>query len=172
MSWFDEQIRERKRKDNEDFSESIDAIVSVITRRRQKNLTDDRQKTKNAIDEVMHYYHLKSRDIPESVRKLDDQLEYICRPCGIMLRNVILEPGWYKDAAGAMLMPAVYALENKTNISSSPVKYDICLENPLSAILFSALASVEAGNITLCGKSGFTDNVKKYFAENYGVKFR
>ena len=103
MSWFDEQIRERKRKDNEDFSESIDAIVSVITRRRQKNLTDDRQKTKNAIDEVMHYYHLKSRDIPESVRKLDDQLEYICRPCGIMLRNVILEPGWYKDAAGAML---------------------------------------------------------------------
>ena len=76
------------------------------------------------------------------------------------------------DAAGAMLMPAIYALENKTNISSSPVKYDICPENPLSAILFSALTSVEAGNITICGKSDFTDNVKKYFAENYGVKFR
>ena len=76
------------------------------------------------------------------------------------------------DAAGAMLMPAIYALKNKTNISSSPVKYDICPENPLSAILFSALASVEVGNITLCDKSDLTDNVKKYFDENYGVKFR
>lgn len=80
--------------------------------------------------------------------------------------------GTATDAAGAMLMPAIYALKNKTDISSSPVKYDICRENPLSAILFVALASVGAGNITVCTKSDFTDNVKSYFAENYGVNFK
>lgn len=76
------------------------------------------------------------------------------------------------DAAGAMLMPALFAVENKTDIQNSPVKYTLDPENPLSAILFSALASVEAGNITLCDKSGFTNNVKDYFNQNYNVNFK
>ena len=71
-----------------------------------------------------------------------------------------------------MLMPAIYALENKTNISSSPVKYDICPENPLSAILFAAIVSIGVGNISIYGHDGFTNNVKDYFNQNYNVNFK
>ena len=34
---------------------------------------------------------------------LQDQLEYLCRPYGVMRRTVKLEKGWYKDAIGALL---------------------------------------------------------------------
>jgi hypothetical protein len=34
MGWFDEQIRERKRQDNERFADAIDEISFLITRKR------------------------------------------------------------------------------------------------------------------------------------------
>ena len=34
---------------------------------------------------------------------MNEQLEYLMRPYGIMRRTVYLEKGWYKDAIGAML---------------------------------------------------------------------
>ena len=57
----------------------------------------------NAINEVLKFYHLKSRKIPDSLTEKKEQLEYLMRPYGIMYRTVRLEKGWYKDAAGAML---------------------------------------------------------------------
>ena len=32
MGWFDEQIRERKRQDNERFADAIDEISSIISK--------------------------------------------------------------------------------------------------------------------------------------------
>lgn len=64
---------------------------------------DDRQATKNAIDEILKFYHVKTRDIPDEIKEVDEQLEYLLRPHGIMRRTVNLIDGWYKDAVGAML---------------------------------------------------------------------
>ena len=66
-------------------------------------LNDNKIITKNAIDEILKYYHVKSREIPDSVNDMNEQLEYLMRPYGIMRRNVCLEKGWHKDAIGAML---------------------------------------------------------------------
>ena len=41
--------------------------------------------------------------LPDEVEELNDQLEFLCRPYGIMRRRVRLEKDWYKDAAGALL---------------------------------------------------------------------
>lgn len=103
MSWIDEQIRERKRKDNKDFSESLETLAATVTRKKTGATSDDRQKIKNALDEILYYYHVKPREIPKEMEEPEDQIEYVCRPHGMMRRNVILESGWYKDAAGAML---------------------------------------------------------------------
>lgn len=51
---------------------------------------------------IPHYYKIKPKQIPDSVKGLNDRLEYLLRPNGIMHRNVNLEKGWYKDAIGAV----------------------------------------------------------------------
>ena len=104
MGWFDEQIRQRKNNDNEVFSDSFLRMAgAVVGGRMYRILSDDRIRTKNAIDEILKFYHVKSQDLPDNITDVNEQLEYLCRPHGIMRRTVELEKGWYRDAIGALL---------------------------------------------------------------------
>ena len=103
MGWFEEQIKERKIKDNEDFSETMEKLSGIITGDKSNRFADDRERTQNAVEEILRYYHAKPKEIPDSVKDINDRLEYVCRPYGIMRRRVTLEGNWYKDAVGAML---------------------------------------------------------------------
>lgn len=103
MSWFDEQIKQRKEKDDRDFAEAMEGIAAAVTRTRPRFETDDQAKAKSAIDAIFAFYHIKTREIPENMTDLGDQIDYLCRPNGILYRNVELKDGWYKDAVGAML---------------------------------------------------------------------
>lgn len=104
MGLFDEQIRQRRKKDDDMFSESfLHMAEAVMGLKALRTLEDERKITRNAIDEILNYYRVKSREVPENIKSLNDQLEFLLRPSGIMRRTVRLEKGWYKDAAGAML---------------------------------------------------------------------
>ena len=104
MGWLDEQFKQRKENDENIFSDAFVNLASVVMGSKiSAALNDDRQITKNAIDEILIYYHVKSREIPDSIRDMNEQLEYLMRPYGIMRRIVHLEKGWYRDACGAML---------------------------------------------------------------------
>lgn len=104
MGWFDEQIRQRKQNDNEVFADAFVTIAgSVMGGRIYAALNDQRTITKNAIDEILKFYHVKSGEVPDSVTDMNDQIEYLLRPHGIMRRTVTLSKGWHKDAVGAML---------------------------------------------------------------------
>ena len=103
MGWFDEQIRQRREADDEAFADSFREIAGAVTGNRRSDTDDSRRITADAIEEILRYYHAKPREIPDSMTDLNEVLEYLMRPYGIMRRNVRLEPGWYRDAAGAML---------------------------------------------------------------------
>lgn len=104
MGWFDEQLRERENADNAVFEDSFQAIAGAIMGQRMSQaLNDDRQMTTDAIGEILKYYHIKPQEVPESIKDMNEVLEYLMRPSGIMRRSVKLEKGWYKDAVGAML---------------------------------------------------------------------
>lgn len=104
MGWFDEQIKQRKKNDDDIFADSfLNLAGSVMGTRMAEALKDDRQATKNAIDEVLKYYHIKTKDIPDEIKDPNEQLEYLLRPNGIMRRTVVLSDGWYQDAIGTML---------------------------------------------------------------------
>lgn len=104
MGWFDEQIKQRKQNDDDIFADSfLNLAGSVMGTRIAEALKDQRQATKNAIDEILKYYHMKTKDIPDNVKEVNDQLEYLLRPNGVMRRTVTLSDGWYQDAIGAML---------------------------------------------------------------------
>ena len=104
MGWFDEQIRQRKQSDDDIFAESFLKMAgAVMGSRVSAALNDQRQITKDAIDEILRYFHVKSQEIPDGMTDMNEQLEFLMRPYGIMSRTVQLEKGWYKDAVGAML---------------------------------------------------------------------
>ena len=104
MGWFDEQIKERKKYDRETFEDAFVGISdAVMGSRISAALADERSKAKDAIDEILKYYHVKTQEVPETIKDTNEQLEYLMRPHGIMRRTVNLEKGWYKDAIGAML---------------------------------------------------------------------
>ena len=104
MGWFDEQIRQRKEADFAAFENSFQEIAEAVMGRRLSDaLNDDRAVTTDAIGEILKFYHIKAQEVPENIVDMNEVLEYLMRPYGIMRRSVRLDQGWYKDAAGAML---------------------------------------------------------------------
>ncbi len=103
MGWFDEQIKQRKNRDDEEFSEAMAELSDTVTGRKSAVDADENAKIRSAIDIILRYYHCKPKEIPDRITDLDKQLEFACRPYGIMRREVNLESGWYRDAVGAML---------------------------------------------------------------------
>lgn len=108
MGWFDEQIKERSRRDRDSFADAMDEISSVITRKEMGSGVRNREASAHfqveaAVGEILKYFHLKPRELPGDLKTFPDQLEYLCRPYGIMRRTVRLESDWYKNAVGAYL---------------------------------------------------------------------
>ena len=75
MGWFEEQIKQRKQADDALFADAFHTIAnSVLGAKANSALKDDFEKTKSAIDEILHYYHCKTIDVPESIEDFDEQL--------------------------------------------------------------------------------------------------
>ena len=58
MGWFDEQIRERMKSDQELMEDSLLQIAgAVMGRRAASRLADNQMVAKEALDDVLKYYH-------------------------------------------------------------------------------------------------------------------
>lgn len=102
MGWFDEQIKSRKLKDDEVYQDSFSQLADAVMGREVID-DDDFSHTQSAIDQIIKYYGYKPREVSKDIKDVNEQLEHVCRPYGIMRRVVSLKPGWYKDAFGPML---------------------------------------------------------------------
>ena len=104
MGWFDEQIKQRRKNDEDVFSEAFADIADAVlgTKRHDAHDGNDEREL-GAIGEILKYYKVKPQAVPASAKTLNDRLEYLLRPNGIMRRNIHLEKGWYKDSIGAVL---------------------------------------------------------------------
>ena len=92
------------RADNEAFEDSFVRAAGIIMGSRlSAAMNDQRQAATDAIGEILKAYHVRPREVPDSITDMNDTLEYLMRPHGIMRRNVALEKGWYRDAAGPMI---------------------------------------------------------------------
>ncbi|MBO4352648.1 MAG: ATP-binding cassette domain-containing protein, partial [Eggerthellaceae bacterium] len=101
---FDEQVRQRKQGDQEQFEDSILRMASaVVGSEAAGSLASGHIVTKEAVDDILKFYRINPIDIPAHVTDPDEQLEYALRPHGIMHRMVALSEGWYKDAFGPMI---------------------------------------------------------------------
>ena len=58
MDYLDDQIRQRKEKDNELFEDSFIQLASaVVGKSSASRLSDDRIVTKEAVDEILKFFH-------------------------------------------------------------------------------------------------------------------
>lgn len=105
MGLYDEQIKQRIKSDEDSFAYSFANMSSVIMGRSVLSDLDFdvRVLAKDAIDEILRYYRVKSQELPGGLNDMNDQLEYLLRPSGIMRRTVTLEGNWFKDGIGALL---------------------------------------------------------------------
>ena len=104
MSWFEEQIELRKKSDIEAFEDSCLRIAGSVTGQSLVSLLHStREQATDAIGSILEYYHVKSREVPEKLTTIEEVLEFLLRPYGIMTREVSLEKGFRKDGSGAML---------------------------------------------------------------------
>lgn len=104
MGWFEEQIRQRMAKDEEMFADAFAQMVNLVSNQKiAAGFNDERKIAEEAIGDILKYYHVRMREIPDQMKEIDEVLEYLLRPSGIMRRTVKLTEGWYQDAVGAML---------------------------------------------------------------------
>ena len=104
MGWFDEQIRQRTESDQGVLEDSFFRMASaVLDKWGAERLEDDRLISREAMDDILRYYHYTAPEIPEDITGFTDQLAFVLRPTGLMTREVDLEEGWQNDAYGPML---------------------------------------------------------------------
>ena len=104
MGWFTEQIRQRTESDQNVLEDSFFRMANaVMDKWSSGRLEDERLIAREALDDVLKYYHKKPPEIPDGITDPDQQLEYVLRPTGMMVREVELEENWQNDAFGPML---------------------------------------------------------------------
>lgn len=105
MGWFDEQIKQKIRNDDEGFSDALMGMSRLIMGSEDYSFAhqDSRTAAIGAVHEILKFYHVKPQEIPDSLKEMNDILEYLLRPSGFMCRKVRLTGNWYKNGIGAML---------------------------------------------------------------------
>lgn len=104
MGLFDNQIKLRKSKDDKVFETAFvkfaDALLGEGRARARENTEGY---VRSAVNEILQYYHVKPRNLLEKTENADKLAESLFLPGGVYSRKVNLEPGWHKNAFGAML---------------------------------------------------------------------
>ncbi len=112
MGWFDEQIRQRQKSDQEVFENSIYNVMSSINSKYGETMEDMRFVAQKAIEEIIKYFGFRPKET------IDDLKEAV-KVYGIMYRKVELKGKWHKDAYGPML---AYIGEDKKPVALLPQK--------------------------------------------------
>ena len=102
MGWFNDQIQDRKLKDDEALENAYTNVVSAVLGKKA-GATSAEKIVQGAVEDILRYFRLAACEVPENITKKEEQLEYLLRPHGIMTRRVELTEGWYKDCAGPLL---------------------------------------------------------------------
>lgn len=105
MGWFDEQIKQRMINDENAFAGAFADMAGVVMGKNpfDEAFSDDTKRTADAVQQILDYYRVPSQELPPKLTGLNEILEFLLRPSGIMRRTVELTGAWYKDGLGAML---------------------------------------------------------------------
>ena len=74
MGWFEKQIKQRSDLDQQLFEESFFRVAGVVLgERTATKISDEHIITKQAIDDILKYYHFKPVEIPKTIKEHVEQ---------------------------------------------------------------------------------------------------
>ena len=121
MGWFDKQIKQRNDHDQQLFEESLLRAAGIVHgKRTATQINDEHIVARQAIDDILKYYHFKPVEFPKNLKTHEDQLDYCLRPYGLMKRKIVLEDNWFRDASGPVL---AYTKEEHEPIALLPDRF-------------------------------------------------
>ncbi len=86
------------------LSDAVARMANLVSYEKiATGFADTGKLSEEAVGDILRYYHVKAQELPGDIKGMDEVLEYLLRPSGIMRRPVKLTPGWHKEAIGAML---------------------------------------------------------------------
>lgn len=121
MGWFDRQIQYRRDRDDKALSDALQDVAAIVEGTKQTAYTNESEALTSALNRILDYYGCEPQEIPSEIDDVHEQIEYVCRPYGIMYRRVQLDKGWYRDAVGAYLA----TLTTGQTVALLPNKVDI-----------------------------------------------
>lgn len=96
------QFIKREENDKKAMDSAFSNLLSILGGTgRQRN--KEKSAEEDVINEVLSFLGVKAIEVPEEITDINERLEYMLRPSGVMRRRVELTGKWWKDAAGPFL---------------------------------------------------------------------
>lgn len=104
MGIFEEQLRERLKRDDAELSHSIDDVIDSLRGKSRYHADGtSMENLRHELELICQFYKV---DIPSKfhdTKDVNEFIDYMTHPSGIMHRRVMLEGNWWKDCDGALL---------------------------------------------------------------------
>ena len=104
MNWFGEQIQSRTKKDRENVSDALLQVAdSIDGKNRFHAKITSTEIIKAEVGRICHYFELEIPEETPSGDNINELIDYLVRPDGILRRRVILEDNWWANGDGPLL---------------------------------------------------------------------
>lgn len=105
MGWFDEQIKQRRQRDQERFEEAFIDLASVVQGDEvfRGKFESDQKRAKSAVDEILKFYRCRA-DAVQTDGTIEEEIERRLVPAGVMRRRVRLKDDWYRTGISALIV--------------------------------------------------------------------
>ena len=105
MRWMESQIETRTKLDAELTERAYAELAASVCDECHTLRLDfnNAEQADGAAQACLAHMGIEPGAVPDSVREIDERIEWLCRPTGTMRRGVKLDKGWHKRAFGAML---------------------------------------------------------------------
>ena len=104
MGIFEEQLRERLKREDAELSHSIDDVIDSLRGKSRYHADGtSMENLRHELELICQFYKV---DIPSEfhdTKDVNEFIDYMTHPSGIMHRRVMLEGNWWKDCDGALL---------------------------------------------------------------------
>ena len=104
MGIFEEQLRERLKRDDAELSHSIDDVIDSLRGKSRYHADGtSMENLRHELELICQFYKVDIPSVFHDTKDVNEFIDYMTHPSGIMHRRVMLEGNWWKDCDGALL---------------------------------------------------------------------
>ena len=104
MGIFEEHLRERLKRDDAELSHSIDDVIDSLRGKSRYHVDGtSMENLRHELELICQFYKVEIPSEFHDTKDVNEFIDYMTHPSGIMHRRVMLEGNWWKDCDGALL---------------------------------------------------------------------